>query len=117
MLSNSKLKNCFKLSSKITVYVPATMHDKKVNNKKQVDEVASLLSASFGGATSTNARGYWMSTEKGLIKESTTVVYAYCDTTSLEKHIDEVVEMCEKIKAEMQQEAVALEINGEIYFI
>ena len=118
MLNNSKLLNCFKLASKISVYVPSTVDiNKKVNNKKQVDETATLLSECFGGATSTTALGYWVSPNAGLVKEKTVLVFAYCDNTSLENNIDKVIEHCEKLKKEMSQDAIALEINGEMYFI
>lgn len=113
-----KLQNCFKLGSKITIYVPSTVDvDKQVSNTKYVSAVAEKLSVLFGGATSTPARGYWVSENGKLVKESTTLVFAYADTQALEKHIDEVVELCEWLRNEMTQETVALELNGEMYFI
>ena len=61
-INNAVLKNCLKLSSKITVYVPATNGiDKAADNTEQVKKTAALLSELFGGATSTPALGYWMS--------------------------------------------------------
>lgn len=113
-----RLENLFKLGSKVTVYVPATKEvDKKIDNTKYVNKVASALSNLFGGATSTPARGYWVSDSGNLVKENTTLVFAYCNTQGLEEHIDEVVDLCEWLRNELKQEAVALEINGEMYFI
>ena len=117
MFNNSKLVNAFKLSSKINAYVPATIHDKEIDNSDYVARIATIFSTLFGGATSTQAIGYWLSGSVGLIKEKTTIVFAYCTTEQLEKGIDEVVTALETLKADMQQEAVALEINGEMYFI
>lgn len=115
---NAKLKNMFKLSSKITVYIPATMDiNKKINNKKYVDECATLLSNNFGGATSCQALGYWVSNSAGLVKEKTTMVYAYCTDEDLQNHIEKIIDFCEAIKTELNQDAIALEINGEMYFI
>ena len=115
---NAKLQNLFKLSSKITVYVPSTFDiDKQVDNKKQVDEVASLLSDCFGGATSCEVLGYWNSPKVGLIKEKTTMVYAYCSDKDLQEHADKVIDYCLKLKEEMKQESIALELNGEMYFV
>ena len=34
-----------------------------------------------------------------------------------QEHVGRVVELCEELKREMGQEAIALEINGEMYFI
>lgn len=54
-MTNARLKNVFSLSSKVTVYVPATIDiDKEIDNKEFVDRAATLLSDCFGGATSTD---------------------------------------------------------------
>ena len=45
------------------------------------------------------------------------MIFAYCSEADLEKHIDHVVEYCEKLKAELKQDAIALELNGKMYFI
>ena len=99
-INNAKLKACIKLSSKVTVYVPAA-----------------LLADLFGGSTSTAALGYWLSPVAGLVAENTTVVFAYASDEDLQNGIAAVVDHCEALKNEMGQEAVALEINGEMYFI
>lgn len=117
-INNAVLKNCLKLSSKITVYVPATNDiDQAADNTEQVKKTAALLSELFGGATSTPALGYWMSPAAGLVAEATTVVFAYAADAALQEHVGRVVELCEELKREMGQEAIALEINGEMYFI
>lgn len=118
MLHNAKLKNMFKLSSKITVYVPATIDiNKNIDNSEYVKETATLLSVFFGGATSCDALGYWMSPKVGLVKEHTTQVFAYCSDADLKKHIENVIDYCEKLKKQLKQESIALEINGEMYFV
>lgn len=117
-IQNAKLKACIKLSHKITVYVPATNSvDTAADNTEQVKRIAALLADCFGGSTSTAALGYWLSPAVGLVAENTTVVFAYAAEKDLQEHIGRVVEHCETLKAEMGQEAVALEINGEMYFI
>lgn len=117
-INNAKLQNCFKLSSKVTVYVPATNGvSEATDNTEQVKKTASLLAGLFGGSTSTAALGYWLSPVAGLVAEATTVVFAYAAEADLQAHISEVVELCEELKRDMGQEAIALEINGEMYFI
>lgn len=117
-MMNAKLKNLFKLSSKITVYVPASVDiNKEIDNSKYVDAVATLLSNCFGGATSCETLGYWQSPTAGLVKEKTTMVYAYCTDEDLQNHAEKVIDFCEGLKIELKQDAVALEINGEMYFI
>lgn len=118
MIQNAKLQNMFKLSSKVTVYIPSTTDiDKTIDNTKYVNTAATLLSECFGGATSTPALGYWMSNTVGLVKESTTMVFAYASDTDLQAKIEKVISYCESIKTELKQDAIALEINGEMYFI
>lgn len=113
-----QLKNMFKLSSKITVYVPSTIDiNKEVDTSKYVSATAKMLSTFFGGATSTEALGYWVSDTMGLVKEKSTMVFAYCNDNDLNANIEAVVNWCETMKAELKQDAIALEINGEMYFI
>ena len=117
-INNATLKQYLKLSSKVTVYVPATNGvDTAADNTEQVKATAALLSECFGGATSTPALGYWLSPVAGLVAENTTVVFAYASDADLQQNIGRVVDHCEALKAEMGQEAIALEINGEMYFI
>lgn len=118
MNATMKLQNMFKLSSKITVYIPSTRDiDKAIDNTLYVDAAATLLSNCFGGATATNALGCWTSPTMGLVKEKTTLVFSYCTTEQLNDHIEKVVSFCENMKKELKQDAIALEINGEMYFI
>ena len=112
MLKNSKLQNAMRLSSRVNAYIPATIHDKEIDNAPYVERVAALFSNLFGGATSAPALGFWFSPDVGLIKEKTTIVFAYCTDTALQEHIDAVVTELETIKKELEQEAVAVEINA-----
>lgn len=117
-MMNAKLKNIFKLSSKITVYIPSTCDiNQSVNTQKYIDACAVLLSESFGGATSCEALGYWVSPSAGLVKERSTMVFAYCSDKDLQDKIENVIDFCEAMKEELKQDAVALELNGEMYFI
>lgn len=106
------------LKSKITVYVPATVNvDTSIDNTPYVERVARTLSNAFGGATATPAAGYWVSNDGALVAEKTTMVFAYCSTDDAEKYIDDIVGLCYSLKKEMAQEAIALEYNGNMYFI
>ena len=117
-IKNAKLQACIKLSSKVTVYVPATQGTATAtDNSEAVKATASLLASLFGGSTSTPALGYWLSPVSGLVAENTTVVFAYASDSDLQQHIGQVVDYCEELKRSMEQEAIALEINGDMYFI
>jgi len=117
-MTNARLKAMFSLKSKITVYIPATMDiNVEIDNSKYVEAAATLLSDCFGGATSTDAVGYWTSPTAGLVKENTTMVFAYAGENELRNNLDKVIDFCENLKEEMKQDAVALELNGEMFFI
>ena len=118
MTANNRLKAMFSLKSKITVYIPATVNiNETIDNTEFVNKAATLLSECFGGATSTEALGYWVSDTAGLVKENTTRVFAYAGEDDLKKNLDKVIDFCQDLKTEMKQDAVALELNGEMFFI
>lgn len=118
MKKGAKLKNVFKLSSRVTLYVPSTRNvNEEADTSSYVEKAAELFSRLFGGSTVTPALGYWLSPAQGLVKEKTTLVFSYCSDSQLEAGIEEVVGFCEKLKEELDQEAIAVEINGELYLI
>ena len=47
--------------------------------------------------------------------EAVTIVYSNAAAEDIERHGAEIVAICQKIKREMKQEAVSLEINGELF--
>lgn len=114
-----KLKNAIKLSHRVAVYVPSRTEQGGAA-ESFADEAATLLSGLFGGATSSDAVGYWVHDSGplvgSLVRESVRLVFAYAEALT-EESVDAVVALCEKIKREAQQEAVALEIDGELYLI
>ena len=112
------LKNCLKLSHSIKIYVPSTTNvNQHIDNSSYVDETLKFLSQCFGGATSTKALGAWVSKDGSLIKENITMVFAYATEEKLQLHIDGVYDFCLTMKAYLGQEAIALELNNELYFI
>jgi len=118
LTGTERLQNMFSLKSKVTVYVPSTTDiDREVDTRHYIDTVASLLSSCFGGATSTPCIGYWNSDTKGLVKEKTTQVFAYADTESLERHLDSIIDYCVVMKETLKQDAIAFELNNQMYFI
>ncbi len=111
-------KNLFKLSSRITIYVPSTIDiDKAIDTTEYVNKTHELLSTCFGGSTETKAVGCWMSPTAGLVKETTTMVFSYCKQEDLEKYIDEVYRWCYTMREELKQDSIAVELNGEMYFV
>ena len=83
-----------RLDSRVAIYVPSTTDtDHPTDNRQQVEEVAAKLS------------------------EAVTIVYSNAAAEDIERHGAEIVAICHKIKHEMKQEAVSLEINGELFLV
>lgn len=117
-MTNARLKNMVALRSKVTVYIPATINiNENIDNTEYVNRAATLLSNCFGGATSTEALGYWTSPTAGLVKENTTMVFAFASEKDLHDKLDKVIDFCYEIKEELKQDAIALEINNEMWFV
>lgn len=106
------------LPERVALYVPSTTDtDKPADNAAQVERVARALCGWFGGATAQQSSGYWMSDSAGLVREAVTIVYAACTAAQLREHLLDVLTLAQQIKAEMQQEAVSVEISGTLYLI
>jgi len=112
------LKFKFDLDSKVSIYVPSTLNvSEHIDNTAKVREVITKLSNLFGGATATEAVGGWVTEDGQTIIEHVTIVYSFCTTEQLQEHFDAVYGICEDIKESMGQEAVTLEINGQVKFV
>lgn len=113
-----QLKFKFDLDCKIAIYVPSTKNvNESVDNTEQVHEVIKELSSMFGGATASEAVGGWVSENGDTVLEKVTIVYSFCSSEDLRKHFESVYKICERIKEEMTQEAITLEVNGQVKFI
>lgn len=106
------------LDNKVSIYIPSTIDvDTPIDNTSYVNEVMRQMSQFFGGATALASQGAWLGNDGELVVEDITIVYSYCTKEQLEKNLSEVVNLCKKLKEEMNQEAISLEINAELYFI
>lgn len=112
------LKFKYDLDCKFSVYVPSTNNvNESCDNSEMVKYVLSELSKMFGGATASRSVDAWMSESEGLVLEDVTIVYAFCTSEQAADHFSDVYAICERIKSEMNQEAVTLEYNGQVKFI
>jgi len=120
-MKNLKLlghKSQFTLSESIKIYVPSTTDtDKKIDNESFVRDTETKLSKLFGGSTTSNGIGCWVSDSVGLVRESVKIVQSFTSVEGLEKHISEVIEICESLKRDMIQEGISLEIKDKFYVI
>jgi hypothetical protein len=116
--ATQELKGIFKLDHCIKLYIPSTKEaDKVTDNAQVVADTLELFSKLFGGATSFEARGAWVSDSKGLIVERITIVESYGTAEQVDANIEEVLLYARTIKHTMLQEAVSLEYDNELYLI
>lgn len=105
--------------SKVIIYVPSTKDVNVPLSKEEAEDVvqqtAKFLSQRFGGATSHPARGFWVSEDSGLVGEDVTLVYTFARLRRKDRNV--IVEFALGLKAELNQEAILVEINGEPLFL
>lgn len=112
------LKFKFDLNCKFAVYVPSTINVNEISSNDEVlNQVLRRMSTLFGGATTTPAKGAWVCEDGSTIVEAVDIVYSFCTSEQAINHFNDVLEVCEYIKKEMNQEAVTLEYNGQVKFI
>ncbi|MHB0937120.1 MAG: hypothetical protein ACYC6A_12095 [Armatimonadota bacterium] len=114
------LSSYFSLEHSLRLYVPGTVNvneDAASQQETMVLRVLDNFSEWFGGATSYKAEGAWKSPAAGLVIEKVTIVESYASTEAVEANLGNVLNLCEEIKAEMKQEAVALEYDNRLFLI
>ena len=110
------LKDIFSLKEKITIYIPSTKNVfESIDNSEYVEKAKILLSNLFGGATSIEVIGCYVSNSGVLIEEKITQVYAFGE--NIESNIGDILDFCSYLQIELSQESVALEVNNQLYFI
>lgn len=106
------------LDNKVCIYVPSTVNvNTKINNGKQVTKTLSFLAGLFGGCTTETARGAWVDQSGALVTEKVNKCYSFCSETQLTKNIPAVLDYCNTLKHEMQQECISLEVNNKLFFV
>jgi CRP-like cAMP-binding protein len=102
----------------IAIYVPTTVAvDHIADTSGYVERTLAFLGTRFGGATSAPANGVWQSEVAGLVHEAVHVVQTYATNTDLQRHLPEVVNYVKRLKQELQQEAMALEVDHQLMLL
>jgi hypothetical protein len=100
------------LPHRVAVYVPSTTNTDQSaidTQRAQVDYVATKLSMLYGGCTAEDVTGYWISGDRGLVKETPIKVWAFCQ----EFDKADILALAEHLKTVMLQEAVLCELDNE----
>ena len=113
-----QLKKYIKLGSRIALYVPGTVNvNERSNNDAWIAKTSLMFANLFGGATATPGAGYWVDDAAGLVSEDVTIVYSYATEDALKTGIHKVLKFAHEMKSELNQSAISLEVNGELYLI
>lgn len=115
---NIEQYGALKLGHKLAIYVPGTNGvDQEADNSEEVKKVAAIFSEIFGGATATEASGFWQSETAGLVKERVTIVYSNCTEEQAHENIGKILELAQELKTSMKQEAISIMADEVLYII
>lgn len=118
MQTASSLLDMLGFTNQIGIYIPTTIDvDQQVNATVYIERSLEFMGKLFGGATHEKVRGVWNSEEVGIVAEDIHLVRSFCSPTSLDEHLNKVVDFMETLKQELKQEAMALEINNKMMLI
>lgn len=102
----------------VGVFIPSTVDvDVTIDPDLYVNEALNFLAERFGGATSREASGVWLSEAAGLVGEKVFIVESYMSQSDLNLHLDEIVSYVKQLKHTLRQEAMALEVDRKLTLI
>ncbi|MBN1221419.1 MAG: cyclic nucleotide-binding domain-containing protein [Anaerolineae bacterium] len=105
-------------TSEIAVYIPTTLDiDQSFDTTPYVKEVLAFMGERFGGATSSQAEGVWDSDETGLVNEIVHIVRSFVTQKDLNERLDAVLKYVVKMKEELRQEAMAVEVDRKLMLV
>lgn len=105
-------------TNQVSLFIPTTVDvDQEIDTTTYVQRTLAFLGERFGGATSSEAQGVWNSEEVGLVAEKVYIVRSYASKTALDEHLPQILNYVEKMKAELSQEAMAVEVNQKLMLI
>ena len=103
------------LKSRISIYVPSKVGEREIDNTLYVQGAARLLALSCGGATVTDAFGYWVEPGGELVEEHVKVVYAY--TNDEESSLALLRDYAQYVRIALSQDAVAIEYSNQLELV
>ena len=103
------------LKDKVVFYIPSESNGQSINNSAVLHYVAKKLSERFGGCTVTDGVGYWENGQGELVSENVKLVYAF---GNFKNGIESLfLLLANWIKEQLDQEAVAYEINNHLLMV
>lgn len=111
----------FELPLECIVYVPSTRDANAIIPKNEmqqrVKEVQKFLSNIFGGYSSANVDGGYVSPDKGLIQEDVVKVTAFATKDAIQKSMPKLVRRIQQWCIQWSQESMGFEFEGDLFYI
>lgn len=108
------------LNNRVTVVVPSTIGSDAAPQELidyHIKNALDALARVAGGSTAVNAQGAWLDARGHLVRERVCNVYAYCTDSQRPWVVKAAKRVAADIKETMNQESVAIVINGTMEFI
>jgi hypothetical protein len=113
-----EMLNRLGMTNQIGIYIPTTVAvDQLADTSTHVQKTLAFMGRIFGGATHEQVHGVWNSSEAGLVTENIHLVRSFCSQTTLDGQMGTVIDYVEALKKELQQEAMAIEVNQKLMLI
>lgn len=120
-LESNQKKNVFELEVGLAVYVPSTADVKGSISESEMQGrihlVKEYLGSTFGGFTSVDTQGGYLSNDKELVEENVVKVTSFATRDTFEKNKKKLVCMIAEWAREWGQEAIGLEMEGNLLYI
>ena len=102
----------------VKVYVPSTAIDKPVTEREfseRIKETQEFLSTLFGGFTTLQAKGGYMSDVEGLITEPVVVVATWASRQDYADQLEDLEEFLRSKRTDWEQEVIGFEFENDFF--
>ncbi len=105
------------LSDYAIVYIPSiSKSGRPCASAYYTDKVSKKFAILFGGFTTTQSIGGYVDTEGKLIQENVTLIKSFLPNLDNETQLN-LFRIASNLKVEMEQESIALEVSGQMFFV
>ncbi len=106
------------LAHKLEIYIPSTVEaNREFKHDDVVKKTLQLFAQEFGGSSSLEIQGCWISRDGKALFEKGTVCFVYCSGGKLDNGKKLLRELAAKMRTALHQEVVAIVIDGTMEFI
>lgn len=102
----------------IGIVVPTTVDaNVPTDTSLHVEQAKQIMAECFGGVSSWEQQGLYISNTWGIIREKSILVRSYATTEALHRHFGLLLCFVVHLGQELRQETIAIEIDGKMLLI